>query len=479
MEDKLRDLLVGAGIGDIVLSRKKFIKEHKNLLGVLKKGKRSELDAEYADQAAELFKELKGGMLGMFGKKKEKEEESVVSSNPAAGLRATEAADPTAFKNPMKAAQKLSVFDNPEAMARARSGLMKIINKHPIYKDIAEETKAQAIEEELENYRGSLLATLDIDKDSDRLKNFMGVLKRLTGKGRLHGGFNEDWKREVSDELTVLIFTKGWELPRVKQWLEEKFNFDPEKVEDVIRIHLPEVWALFPEPEPEPAAKRHKAGSRNSGFIARMMGEVKAVHKGAYKPITALAKNSSMSAPRVFDYGKMKKPSGWLQTKFGKAKAPVETGTVVESGFRKPDMALLGKYHSALKSGKNKPQVAQFEDLYHDWLVLNDAEYKKKYQGSEAFKQVKARQDQRHKEERYIQPFKKTIENVKYYSKPENWQRMMTKDRAALYSDIDSLDYIQKQVPEVGANPYPNADSLPYVEMRRAYKMWLNKKAKK
>ena len=69
-----------------------------------------------------------------------------------------------------------------------------------------------------------------------------------------------------------------------------------------------------------------------------------------------------------------------------------------------------------------------------------------------------------------------TVENIKYYSKPENWKRLNTKERASLYSDIDSLDYIQKQVPEVGENPYPNADSLPYVEMRRAYKMWLNKK---
>jgi hypothetical protein len=221
-------------------------------------------------------------------------------------------------------------------------------------------------------------------------------------------------------------------------------------------------------------------GTRNSGFIQRMLGEVKKVHKGAYKPITALAKDSTMNSPRVFNYSKVSKPSGWLQTKFGKAKAPVvETGRVAESGIRKPDMALYGKYHSALKSGKNKPQVAQFEALYHDWLLFNDAEYKKKYESSDSFKQVKARQDQKHKEERYIQPFKKTIANVKYYSQPQNWQTMTTKDRASLYEAIDGLNYIAEQVPEVGKNPYPNADSLPYVEMRRAFKIWQNKKAKK
>jgi hypothetical protein len=112
-------------------------------------------------------------------------------------------------------------------------------------------------------------------------------------------------------------------------------------------------------------------GTRNSGFIQRMMGEVKQVHKGAYKPITKLAKDSTMNSPRVFDYSKVKTPSGWLQTKFGKAKAPAPA-------IKKPDMALYGKYHSALKSGKNKQEVAQFEALYHDWLLANDAEYKKR-----------------------------------------------------------------------------------------------------
>jgi hypothetical protein len=54
MESKLKALLVGAGMGDIVMPHNQFVKEHKNLLGVLKRGKRSELDAEYADQAKEL-----------------------------------------------------------------------------------------------------------------------------------------------------------------------------------------------------------------------------------------------------------------------------------------------------------------------------------------------------------------------------------------------------------------------------------------
>jgi len=222
--------------------------------------------------------------------------------------------------------------------------------------------------------------------------------------------------------------------------------------------------------------EEHGGSKASSGFIRRMLGEVKKVHNGAYKPITKLAKDSTMNSPRVFNYSKVPKPSNWLQTKFGKAKAPPAPPA---PAMKKPDMALYGKYHSALLSGKNKESVAQFEKMYHDWLLANDKPYRDKHEASDANKQYKAREAQKHKEARYIQPFRKTIENIKYYSQPENWKRMNTKERQSFYSDIDGLNYIAEQAPEVGKNPYPNADSLPYVEMRRAYKMWQNKKAKK
>lgn len=106
------------------------------------------------------------------------------------------------------------------------------------------------------------------------------------------------------------------------------------------------------------------------------------------------------------------------------------------------------------------------------WL---QTKYKNKHDVSDVAKENKARRDREYTEERYIRPYRKTIANIKYYSQPENWNFLTTKERASLYQKIYDLDYYQKQVPEVGANPYPNADSLPYVEMRRAYKMWLKK----
>lgn len=169
-------------------------------------------------------------------------------------------------------------------------------------------------------------------------------------------------------------------------------------------------------------------GTRNSGFIQRMLGEVKKVHKGAYRPITALAKDSTMSAPRVFSYGKVKTPSGWLQTRFGKAKASAEApAKAPEPAVKKPDMALLGQYHNARKTGKNKPAIAQFEKLYHDWLLVNDKEYREKYNMSDVAKENKARRDREYTEERYIRPYRKTIANIKYYSQPENWKNLTTK----------------------------------------------------
>lgn len=253
MEDKLHALLTGAGIGDIIIPRKEFVKEHKNLLKVLKSGKKSALNAEYRDQARELKDGIGGSMImpyknqvgnppiksisellkgGMFGRK------AVVSQNPAMGVGMAQGADPNSFKNPIKAAERLSFFDEPASIAKARATLLAHINGSK-YKDVSEAIKNQAIDEELRDYRQSLLATTDVEKKADRLENLNSILRRLTG------------------------------------------------------------------------------GSRNSGFIQRMLGEVKAVHKGAYKPVKRLSKKSTMNAPRVFDYNAMEKPSNWLQTKFG------------------------------------------------------------------------------------------------------------------------------------------------------------------
>lgn len=62
-----------SGKGKVSMSKKQFVKEHKNLLGVLKRGKKSELRAEAKDQSEELEKVLKGaGIFDWLFKKKAK-----------------------------------------------------------------------------------------------------------------------------------------------------------------------------------------------------------------------------------------------------------------------------------------------------------------------------------------------------------------------------------------------------------------------
>lgn len=57
-------------------------------------------------------------------------------------------------------------------------------------------------------------------------------------------------------------------------------------------------------------AKYEKGGSKQSGFIQRMMAEVKLKHDGEYKtPTKPLSRDSTMKAPVAFDYFKMPKQS--------------------------------------------------------------------------------------------------------------------------------------------------------------------------
>jgi hypothetical protein len=128
-----------------------------------------------------------------------------------------------------------------------------------------------------------------------------------------------------------------------------------------------------------------------------------------------------------------------------------------------------------LASGTDKEQKTEAKKQLEE-LEAQEKKDKQKAEGLSLYKQYIAQQDQKDKEARYIEPYNKTIRHIKYYSEPENWEGLTTKERQDLYSNIDHLDYIQKQVPEVGKNPYPDADSLPYIKMRRGYKLWLNKR---
>jgi hypothetical protein len=64
------------------------------------------------------------------------------------------------------------------------------------------------------------------------------------------------------------------------------------------------------EQKKELAKYESKGGSQASGFIQRMLGEVRAKHDGEYKnPTKPLRKDSTMNKPVAFDYFKMPKDS--------------------------------------------------------------------------------------------------------------------------------------------------------------------------
>jgi hypothetical protein len=73
---------------------------------------------------------------------------------------------------------------------------------------------------------------------------------------------------------------------------------------------LPQLKGKGMEKHIKAFAESMKGGSRNAGFIRRMMAEVKLKHDGEYKnPTAPLSKESEMNAPVAFDYFAMPKES--------------------------------------------------------------------------------------------------------------------------------------------------------------------------
>jgi len=84
--------------------------------------------------------------------------------------------------------------------------------------------------------------------------------------------------------------------------------------------------------------KPKKAGSRNSGFIKRMLAENSQYHEGEYKRPFKNSKDSTMNKNVVFSYDKVKTPSDWIVNTFGKKSKkrdkPVSAGKTLETAIR-------------------------------------------------------------------------------------------------------------------------------------------------
>jgi hypothetical protein len=84
--------------------------------------------------------------------------------------------------------------------------------------------------------------------------------------------------------------------------------------------------------------KPKKAGSRNSGFIQRMLAENNQYHDGEYKRPFKNSKDSTMKKNVVFNYDKVETPSDWIVNTFGKKSKkrdkPVSAGKTLETAIR-------------------------------------------------------------------------------------------------------------------------------------------------
>lgn len=83
---------------------------------------------------------------------------------------------------------------------------------------------------------------------------------------------------------------------------------------------------------------KSSGGSRNSGFIQRMLAENSQYHEGEYKRPFKNSKDSTMNKNVVFNYDKLKNPSDWVVKTFGKKSKkrdkPVSAGKTLETAIR-------------------------------------------------------------------------------------------------------------------------------------------------
>ena len=63
--------------------------------------------------------------------------------------------------------------------------------------------------------------------------------------------------------------------------------------------------------------------------------------------------------------------------------------------------------------------------------------------------------------ERYEFPYKRTLERIVYYEKPENWNFLLSKEKNSFYSDINRLDYFESQDAILFPNKYKDFKTLP------------------
>lgn len=329
------ELVRGAGLGDTIrMPKSQFVREHKKLVGILKKGTRKQQLAEASEQSAELKKELKGGAYRI---RKEGDVYQVMLDGEVIATAPTErAAMEIVFERQRRDrmtrqmgrqltraedqgpdAEVAEAFSPFEVVPAGNSGRWAIQNT-----ETGEVVRSGFRTEE--EARAALRLLLPLREG----RNPVGRRLQFTGEGvgpsrvapqpqptepRTRPQPTEPRTRRESDAVGAVVREARAELEeRVYQLFLPHLRTQKDK--DGFRVMIRNssnkvLRSMLPV-----------GGNQKAGFIRRMMAEVKKKHGGepygdedadaSYRnPTRPLAPDTTMKAPVAFDYFSMPKES--------------------------------------------------------------------------------------------------------------------------------------------------------------------------
>ena len=325
----IHKLLKGCGMSHILMPKKQFVKEHKKLLKVLKEAKPKALKKEYEEQKKEL-KEKVGGR-----KEEPKEEIEIydpnrlfndarrVVNNIAGNLPYVDANQLLQYFNQYDgdgSVRSLRDFFNPIAETMSRNGWSAEASR--IIDDAIQKTGNEslqryqfALDDLYNHFMGSswvefkqwLLRANDVEAE------YLDTMDQLEG---------ERFANWIGQTLTQVNLDPQDVAPYVLVGLRNDYLLgyrDLDDIHNILEFYADEInrenqidnVSITPpnEEEEESKVEQNEGGSKASGFIQRMMAEVKMAN-GSYKPPTnRFHPDSTMNKKVAFDYFKMPKES--------------------------------------------------------------------------------------------------------------------------------------------------------------------------
>lgn len=311
------DLISGAGMESVLMPRKQFVKEHKNLLKVLKSGDPKLLKKEYKEQK----KELEG--MGLA------EDKRYINSKT-----------PFTLAKEMSKKELMMYRDDPGVPPSMKDKLEAAMEMKGGRQHLPQNNDLFVPRHPVPPLPPQIVLNPPIPTD-------------MLNENQIEAFLNY---YDAFPELEDMWMAEGGDTPY--DALMELINFDtlPDEEPDVVANLVEAVVDQF-----EGYATQLNGGwkgSQAAGFVRRMMAEVKKKHKGepygdkprisSYKkPTRPLAPGSTMKKPVPFDYSKLQReedggknddeawgPSPFIVERFGSGKEEVEKAKQREKKLR-------------------------------------------------------------------------------------------------------------------------------------------------